>query len=291
MAVKLMVRDLDDPQKCRVEGTGFDIATVDDKIARAFGLRRETGYDPKLWEASKYIFGRPPNDMWLSDPTGGQFRGKGYEINEDWEPVVMRRTFRSAKILSLDTTPEILAAVRHDNSKSSVAAPFNASLSREVANSLEISEETSLAIGISHTVGVEVGSEASGVKAKAETTISTEASRSQGKTEGKTKTLTAGQGVEVTVPAGKIMRSVLYAAFGQAAFLVYYDVELSGDAYFYFKKAGWDGKGHHRTVPVQELLRVMRDAYNYPAPAQVTASARVEIGVFGDSYTALEDVA
>jgi len=289
MAVKLFVRDLDDPERCRVEGEGFDLKAPDEQSVKAFGLRRETGHHPVIWEASKYIFGHPPNDMWIGQPTGGQFGGKGYEMNDHWQQPQLRRTFRRGQIVSLDTTPEILAAVRHDNSHSSIEGDYEASLEREVFDTIEVNDETSLSVGYSITVGVELGSEASGVKAKVESTLSTEATKTQGETKANGKTLKANQGVSVVVPPHRVMRSVLYAAFGQAVFNVTYEMALIGDAYFYFKR-GIPGKGHHLTCPLPELRRVMRDVYGHPAPDVVEARQRVAIGVFGDSYSALEDV-
>jgi len=289
MAVKLMIRDLDDPDRCRIEGVGFDLKTPSEKDVRAFGLLRETGYHPGAWEACRYILGRVPNDMWLGDPTGNQFGSKGYELNEHWKHCQVRRTFKSGRIVSLDTEPEILSAVRHDNSHNSDPGTFQAGLSRDVADTIERSHESSMTHGFALTLGVELGSEASGVKAKVETTYSMEASESDAVTKGKTKTLSANLGTEVEVPAGKVKRSVLYAAFGRAVFDVTYDLELIGDAYFYFKKAV-PNIGHHANVDVVELRRIMREVYDKNAPATVQANERLEIGVFGDSYASLEDL-
>jgi len=288
MSVKLIIRDLDDPERCRVEGTGFDVKAVDEKAAQAFGLLRATGYHPGAWEACRYILGAPPNDMWLGEPTGDQGGGKMYELNAHWKPCQVRRTFKRAQIISLDTTPAVLAAVRHDNSHSSLEATYHAGLESEFADHAEIETWSSLTNGFSLTLGVEVGNEASAVKGKVETTYSMEAASGKNKTKGKSRAFTTEEGVEVTIPAGRVMRSIRYAAFGAAVFDVTYELSLVGDAYAYYKK-GLPNIGHHATVDVEELRRIMREVYGKNAPATVEATDRVEIGIFGDSYTSLED--
>ena len=205
MGIKLFIRDMDDPQKCRVEGQGFDVRAATEKDGKAFGLPRATGYHPQIWEAAKYIFGRAPNDMWLSDPTGGQFGGKGFELNEHWRQGTVHREFLKADIVSIDTTPEILSAVRHDNSHNSDPGTFDASLSREVADTLERSSSDSLMNGFALEIGLEFTgkTQATETKASIKTTYSMEATHEESETKSNTRTLSAGLGTSVTVAPGK----------------------------------------------------------------------------------------
>ena len=210
MAIKLHIRDMDDPDKCRVEGSGFDIRAATEKDGKAFGLPRHTGYHPQIWEAAKYIFGRPPNDMWLSDPTDGQFGGKGFEVNEHWRQGTVRRDFVSGEIVSIDVVPEILSAVRHDNSQNSDEGTFDASLSREVSDSIERATSKSISNGFALELSAEFTgkTQATETKLGIKTTYSLDVTEGESEAKSNTRTLSAGMGTQVTVKPGEEKRAL-----------------------------------------------------------------------------------
>lgn len=282
MAIKLLVRDLDNPEKCRVDGVGFDLKIVGDQDANQFGLPCHTGYHDPAWIGVRNLLGRLPNEMHLCEKTGGQFMGYAFSSNGK-DPCQVRRTFKSAKILSLSTKPEVLDSVRHDNTDNSDEGEFTANLGRTVEDTIEKSTSTSLSLGYSLTVGVEVGSEASGVKAKVESTYSFEASYEKSQSRSYSKSFTSEIGTQVKVPPHKCKRSVLYAAHGQAEFEVEYEYELFGEVYLYYKKS-LHNVGHHAFVNVKDLLKVMG------REDRVIGKELVSIGIYGDSYSKIEDV-
>jgi len=293
MAVKLVFLDLDKPDAMRVEGAGFGLKLADEQSCRQFGLVRASTYHPQIWEAAKYIFGRAPNEMWLNDPTSiknvnEEFGGKGYEINQDWRPCQVRQTFHSARVLSQDAEPKAVYAVRHDNSDNSDEGEFNAGLNYSEENTAERSHGGHTTVGFALEISAEVGGEATQSKVGVKETWSFETGREWNTTKSNAVALSAGLGTVVKVKPHEEKRSVLYAAFGGAEVDVTYSMELVGDAYFYFRKA-LNGQ-HHHVVDVEELRRVMRDAYGLNAPATTLATERVSIGMFGDCYSRIEDV-
>jgi len=273
MAVKLIIKDLDDPQKCRVEGAGFDVRPVKDaKDLKPFALPGETGYHPHLWGAAAHFYGRPPNDFYCDEGTGAQ----------------LRRTFRSARILSMRADPEIISAVRLDNEDNGDDGQFDAGVSRNVANTAERTHGGHVTLGWSLTVGVEIGGEAAQAKSKVEQTWSFEAGYEYSQSKSDTKELGANIGTSVTLKPGQVKRSVLYAAFGEAEIEVEYDIELIGYGRFRYKK-GLPNIGNNAGQDLYQLRKRLREQ-GYDSPHIVQARERVEIGVFGDSYARLEDV-
>lgn len=283
MSVKLMIKNLDDPKKCTVTGEGFGIKTVGGESAKAFGLVRATTYHPALWAAINRVFGRPPNDAWMSMPTGPQHGGGAFEACRKKECQVIQ-TFKSAELVSLTAEPEILSSVLHDNSDNDAEASFHAGLTREISDTAERTHETHWSAGYSLTVGVEVGNEASGVKASVEQSFTFEGGESKSETKSKTHTLSAEMSSDVTVGAHEKKRSVLYAAFGKAVIDVTYDLELIGNLYIYYKK-GLANRGNHVFCEIDEIIDHSKGAFKKHAEC----TERITVGVYGDSYVRVEN--
>ena len=283
MSVKLMVKNLDDPDKCTVTGEGFGLQVATGQSLAPFGFPRATGYHPALWAAINDVYGRPPNDAYATEPTGGQHGGGAFTA---WRvpQCQVKQTFKSAKLVSLDAKPEILSAVLHDNSGNDKEASFHAGLTREISDSAERTHETHWTAGYSLTVGVEVGNEASAVKASVEQTFSFEGGESKSETKSMTHTLSAEMSSDVVVEPRSKKRSVLYAAFGKAVIDVTYDLELIGNMYIYYKKSLYN-HGHHVFCKIDQLIDKRPKSFKKHAEA----TERIEIGVYGDSYVRVEN--
>ena len=283
MSVKLFVKNLDDKDKCTVTGEGYGLKVATAQTLKPFGFPRATTYHPELWAAINKVFGRVPNDAWCTMPTGPQHGGGAFQAWRTPECQV-KQTFKSAKLVSLDAKPEILSAVLHDNSDNDKEASFHAGLTREISDTAERTHETHWTAGYSLTVGVEVGNEASGVKASVEQTFSFEGGESKSETKSMTHTLSAEMSSDVVVDPHQKKRSVLYAAFGKAVIDVTYDLELIGNVYIYYKKS-LHNMGHHVFCNVDRLI----DARPHAFKKHAEATERIEIGVYGDSYVRVEN--
>ena len=151
-----------------------------------------------------------------------------------------------------------------DNSKGSSPLDCETEISLEVARTISTSWTHEQSIGVSFTIGIEVGSEAAGTKSKFEETTSY--SDSYGTAHEQSTTVNAGASSRVSksVPAGQIMVAALVANRGILTAEVDIDFTLAGAI-----GAGYWRKGHHHEFGTNEQDGTTRNTPNIylPLPA------------------------
>lgn len=145
-----------------------------------------------------------------------------------------------SRIGSLDLKPAIIFKEIFDNRGNSTEMVCKPHIDESITETAETGWESSKSLGVSTTVGVEVGSEAAGVKAKLESTISMEAS--WGQSGSKSKETQVGDGVEIetTIPPGALVVAALTAKRGTLTVQTDIIASLLG-----YVDCQWWAKGHH----------------------------------------------
>jgi len=163
----------------------------------------------------------------------------------------------NARILSLDSQPAIINRVIWDNSKGTTPLSCETEISLEVSRSISTSWTHEQSIGVSFTVGLEVGSEAAGTKSKFEETTSYSDSFGTSKEQSTTVNAGASSKVSKDVPAGQIMVAALVANRGVLTAEVDINFTLSGAI-----GAGYWEHGHHHLFGTSEPDGTKRNVPN-----------------------------
>ena len=287
MPITIALRNMQDKDKATVDISGFDTKVADNHLADMFGLQRAAGNHPPTWGALNRNWGRPPNTVWLSDPTEcknekTQFMGRAYASNKNWRPVTITKTPVSATIRQITTDPKALTTKLLDNKYNSHPATLSEDLGWDVTHYAEVSDEKHWSQSFTLTVGAEVGKETAGYKATFEFSSTTEFGASQTKTSGKSESMSGNSNVSIEVPPYTQKEATLYTTRGIAEFDVEYDYEISGQAYIYYKAALW-GK-HHHVLNVQTLLGWMNK------PTKIRRKAKLTVGMYTDGRIAVANV-
>lgn len=147
----------------------------------------------------------------------------------------------ASRIGKLDRSPVIIFKEIGDNRDGTEPLKFKPHIDESISETVESNWSSTKSLGVSTTVGVEVGSEAAGVKAKVESTISTEFSWGQGGS--KSKTIDVGDGVELEydIPPGGLVVAALTAYRGVLQVEVDVDAVLDGWLWL----AIWHKDHHH----------------------------------------------
>lgn len=145
-----------------------------------------------------------------------------------------------SRIGKLDLKPAIIFKEIFDNRGNNTTMVCKPHIDESITETAETGWESSKSLGVSTTVGVEVGSEAAGVKAKLESTISMEAS--WGQSGSKSKETQVGDGVEIEtmIAPGKLVVAALTAKRGTLTVQTDIIAKLLG-----YVDCQWWAKGHH----------------------------------------------
>jgi len=164
---------------------------------------------------------------------------------------------KAARIINLDSQPAIINRVIWDNSKGSSSLACETEISLEVSRSISTSWTHEQSVGVSFTVGIEVGSEAAGTKSKFEETTSYSDTFGSSKEQSTTVNAGASSRVSKDVPPGEIMVAALVANRGVLTAEVDIDFTLSGAI-----GAGYWRHGHHHEFGTSEVDGSKRNTPN-----------------------------
>ncbi|MCY4248096.1 MAG: hypothetical protein OXE95_11055 [Chloroflexi bacterium] len=149
----------------------------------------------------------------------------------------------AAKVARLDTSPAILQKVIWDNSLGNAPLHCEAEISTEIRQVAECNWHSDHEVSESVTIGLEVGSEAAGVKSSFESTTTYGFSWGQGGSESKETNAGSSASIQRDVPAGQIEIAGLIANRGTLVIEVDLDWQILG-----YVGAQYWRKGHHHYI-------------------------------------------
>jgi len=202
----------------------------------------------------------------------------------------------NARIIKITSQPDIIKKAIWDNRGSQTPTVFKSDISVSVEDEVASGWDRSLTLGVSTTVGVEVGSEAAGVKAKFEETFSMETAIGRHGEKSHTLTLGSSSGIEKEVPAGGLEVAALSAYRGQLTASVDYITSVGGwicvrwanhkhENPLYLKWPNGHGYNAHTTLVNLEQLMAYGGIKNAFANTQ-----ELTCGFYADDKSAVYDV-
>jgi len=259
--IKLLLTPGFTESETRVEATGKQILPFTSKVAGAWGLG--------------FSFMQGAFNSWGRNIAGNNLIPVHINYGDDIQPGPLLSTGNviaaakpsayatiygepvNARIVSLDSQPAIINRVIWDNSKGTTPLACETEISLEVSRSISTSWTHEQSIGVSFTVGLEVGSEAAGTKSKFEETTSYSDTFGTSKEQSTTVNAGASSRVSKDVPAGQIMVAALVANRGILTAEVDIDFSLRGAI-----GAGYWRKGHHHEFGTSEPDGTKRNTPN-----------------------------
>ena len=274
MGVKIGLIMGDSLESTKATATGFELLPITEKAAKEFGIKREErGAHWPTWEVVKNHFGRYP-DWWFATecPSGPPWNKKP----KDWEkldhgllyeelgapmselPRIEKKAV-SCRILSVESEPAVFASRSYRKpSKWADHADFTVELSQTESVSHSRSSSSSWSMEASTTVGVEIGGEASQVKAKVETTVSfgysQETTREQSATSEVSVSDSVSTGFGPDTPPNAALIASLQGSKGKIIVEVEYVCRLVGSGIVWYEQKHLNGRKAH-FLSLETLLK------------------------------------
>lgn len=216
MAIEISIKAGADPAISSVSATGSVSHIITDKERATFDIQ-----DAGLKDAVAKCFGKRPTDAFLHSPTpwGDLYKMYG------WGQVQTILSVKSAKITGITSEPVIVATKTFSN-KSSKQATFDASISDQVADTVESNWSKTDTIEVGQTFTYSFSFQ--GGSAGGETLLSYSHSWGQGGSESKEITVGSETGVRVELDPGETVEAVLSASRGVMKVRIVYKAYLDG---------------------------------------------------------------
>ena len=231
---------------------------------------------------NKYIVGwRATNDTNKNVPciTWGMY-SRGGESANTFQQISMISHVEPVK---LELTPNLVDYSWFDNRLGNSETHYQAQLSESVEETVGISWNKSLSVGVSESMSVKVGE--GPIEATDETTLSVSATVGEDQSSSKTIALGQSASVDKDVPAHQLDAAVLIASKGDLQLKVTYHIQLSGDIILdwghrnqsIINVDGFHGSYRYTAIDIASLLGWEKK------PVVFTTDAIVTCGFFGSS--------
>ena len=256
MPVSVVIQPGLTEQECKIVASGSETAvlTADDAVAWGLGFSalqgivarwmkamgtnlvpRSLTYDlfgnNKLTDFSRCI---TPYNTLFKPPSG----------TDELPPMTVTMKPTRARIVSMDTEPTIMNYQVLDATHEPEPTTFRPHISDSTTDTCEVNWNVEHSIGVSLTVGIEVGNDTAGAKAKTETTISMGVSWGEGGSKSHSTEVGSGMELDVTLDPGELAVAALSAYHGTLRAEVDLDVTVEG----WFGFNTW-AKHHHQFWP------------------------------------------
>lgn len=262
---------------------GVDVATssvsakgrlwhvITDRERKSFGLE-----DAALYKAVEKFFGRYPNSAFLHSPLDSDWPWKYEEYG--WPQVNTFLWVQSATIMGITAEPVIVATKTFTNN-STKKATFDASISDQVANTVEHNWSETDTLEVTQTIKYDCSFLGSG--GGGETSISYSHEWGKGGSESKEVTVGSASAVSVELNPKESIEAVLTANRGVMKVRLVYIAVLSGSVFANYNPRY---KEHHfHQLNVDSVMRISGITNS------ITFTEDIEVGYYSSSKIELRD--
>lgn len=273
MSININITSSTDKLIANAKASGSLKHIITDKERKTFQLGGKN-----LKDAVKKYFGKKPGQAWLHGPTPMENRVKDLYKHYGWEEVQVVLEPVEAKVLSVNSKPEIIETQELKN-ESSKKGTFKAEISQSVNNTTESSWTTGGAFSIKQKISYGINFEGIGVSG--ETSFSYSKSWGEGGKKSTSVTLGSSSGLDVELLPNESVLVKLSANRGTMKVRVTYNAYLIGCTAVNYNPPH---KGHHFwPLPIGKVMS------KAGIPNAIKSTEDIEIGFYGNTEVELKD--
>jgi hypothetical protein len=240
--------------------------------------------DIQLKNAVAKYFGQAPTDAFVkSSDSWPDSSWADLYSRYNWSQVTSVMEVQDAKVIDISSKPVIIAS-RFFQNKSTKPVIFTASITENVANTIESnwSSSQSVTAGLSFTEKVEIGIEGFGKTEFAPTQIfSMTDTWGKGGSSSQTTTVGSTTGLSITLNSGEAVTAHLIATRGTMKVKVNYKIHLTGDTAVNYEDTY---QGHNFwALPIEDVMS-SAGIPNYKIVIQ-----DIDVGYYSDAYVIVLD--